>query len=361
MLTQRNPLGRHHFQHGIRHDFFAYGCCPCAKISVPRSWICNRLIPHAYGSALAIPRRFSGTEKLGRLASHLKLEAHVNNAIETLPRRECPALVITGRSKISWALAVRELWQYRELLYFLVWRDVKVRYKQTVLGLAWAVVQPLFIALTLSLFLGRLAKLPSGGVPYIVFAYTAMVPWQLFASALTDSSNSLVANERLITKVYFPRVVVPMSTVLGGLVDFTVAFAVLIPFLAYYHITPTVTALAAPFFVLLAALISFGAGLWLSALNVQYRDVRYTVGFLIQLWFFLTPVVYPSSVVPEKWRALYGLNPMAGVVEGFRWALLGTGEAPVRLVSVSVLAAALIVVSGFYYFRHMEDTFADVI
>ena len=271
-----------------------------------------------------------------------------------------PVFVIRG-SDSSWNFPFRELWQYRELLYFLTWRDIKVRYKQTILGLAWAVVQPLFIALTLSLFLGHLAKVPSGGVPYPVFAYTGMVAWQLFAFALTEASNSLVANDRLITKVYFPRLVVPLSAVAAGLVDFLVAFFLLIPFLAYYGIVPGATILTLPFFVLLAVLIALGAGLWLAALNVQYRDVRYTVGFLVQLWFLATPVAYPSSVVPEPWRAWYGLNPMVGVIEGFRWALLGAGEAPGHLLAVSVAATAVILASGLYYFRRMEDTFADVI
>lgn len=271
-----------------------------------------------------------------------------------------PATIIQG-SESTWDLPLRELWQYRELLYFLTWRDIKVRYKQTILGVAWAVVQPLIIALTLSLFLGRLAKVPSDGMPYPVFAYTGMVAWQLFASALTEASNSMVANERLITKVYFPRMLVPMSAVAGALVDFLVAFVVLIPFLIFYRMVPSTTVFTIPFFVLLAALIAFGAGLWLSALNVQYRDVRYTVGFLVQLWFLATPVAYPTSVVPTPWRAWYALNPMVGVIEGFRWALLGTGEAPGHLILISVAATALIFASGLYYFRRMEHTFADVI
>ena len=268
--------------------------------------------------------------------------------------------IIQG-SAFPWKLPLREVWQYRELLYFLTWRDIKIRYKQTALGLAWTIIQPLFVALTLSLFLGHLAKVPSDGVPYPVFAYTAMVPWQLFAHALTEASNSLVANDRLLTKVYFPRLVIPLSAVAAGLVDFTIAFSVLIPFLAWYQIVPTAMVLVAPFFVLMVVLIALGAGLWLSALNVQYRDVRYTVGFLVQLWFLATPVAYPSSVVPEPWRAWYGLNPMVGVIEGFRWALLGTGEAPGLMLVVSAAATALILASGLYYFRRMEDTFADVI
>jgi len=274
---------------------------------------------------------------------------------------DSPPLTIIRPSERWRTLCLSELWQYRELLYFLTWRDIKVRYKQTLLGVAWAVIQPLFIALTLSVFLGHLAKVPSDGMPYAVFAYTAMVPWQLFAHALTEASNSVVANERLITKVYFPRMLAPMSAVLAGLVDFGIAFFVLVPFLACYRIVPGASVLALPFFALLAALAAFGVGLWLSALNVQYRDVRYTVGFLVQLWFLLTPVAYPSSLVPERWRDWYGLNPMVGVIEGFRWALLRTGAPPVSLLAVSVAMTAAILVSGLYYFQRMEDTFADVI
>jgi lipopolysaccharide transport system permease protein len=222
----------------------------------------------------------------------------------------------------GWAsIGLRELWDYRELLYFLTWRDVKVRYKQTALGAAWAIIQPLFMMLVFSLFFGRLAKIPSDGIPYPIFTFCALLPWQLFAHALTESSNSLVANERLITKVYFPRLVVPIAAVLGGLVDFAVAFGILLVMMLYYGIVPTWAIVTLPGFILLAVMTALGVGLWLSALNVKYRDVRYTINFLIQFWLFATPVAYPSSLVPEKWRALYGLNPMAGVVEGFRWAL----------------------------------------
>ena len=268
---------------------------------------------------------------------------------------------IIQKPGFAWNLRWRELWQYRELVYFLTWRDIKVRYKQTLLGVLWAVAQPLFIALTLSLFLGKLAKVPSDGVPYPVFAYSAMVLWQLFAHALTEASNSLVGNERLVTKVYFPRLVIPLSAVLGGVVDFAIAFVVLIPFMAFYHIVPTARALTVPLFALLTALIAFGAGLWLSALNVQYRDVRYTVGFLVQVWFLATPVAYPTSVVPGRWQAWYALNPMVGVIEGFRWALLGAGKSPGHLLAGSVAMMVLVLGSGLYYFRRMEAGFADVI
>jgi lipopolysaccharide transport system permease protein len=230
---------------------------------------------------------------------------------------------------------VRELWEYRELLYFLTWRDIKVRYKQTVLGAAWAVIQPLFMMLVFSLFFGKLAGLPSDGIPYPVFAFCGLLPWQLFANSLTQASNSLVGSQNLITKVYFPRLVVPISAVLGGLVDFAIAFVLLLGMMFYYGIVPGWQIVVLPGLVLLVVLASLGVGLWLSALNVQYRDVRYTISFLVQFWLFATPVAYPSSIVPEKWRVLYALNPMVGVVDGFRWALLGsdTLSAPMVLAS----------------------------
>ncbi len=217
------------------------------------------------------------------------------------------------------------------------------------------------IALTLTLFLGHLVKVPSGGLPYPVFAYSAMVVWQLFAQALTQSSNSLVANERLVTKVYFPRLIVPLSAVLASLLDFAISLLVLAMFLAYYRIAPTATILALPLMVFLAVLIALGVGLWLAALNVKYRDVRYTVNFLVQFWFFASPVAYPTSVVPERWRIWYGLNPMVGVVEGFRWALRGSGAAPLLLLAISAGVAVALFMSGLYYFRRTEDTFADFI
>jgi lipopolysaccharide transport system permease protein len=258
-------------------------------------------------------------------------------------------------------LQFRELWEYRELLFFFVWRDIKVRYKQTALGAAWAVIQPFFTMVVFSIFFGRLAKVPSEGLPYPAFAYTALVPWTYFATALTQSSNSLVEHSRLITKVYFPRVLVPTAAIVAGLVDLAIAFVVLLAILIYYGIAPTVAVLALPCFVLLAAATALGVGLWLSALNVRYRDVRYTIPFLIQFWLFATPVAYPSSLVPERWRPLYGLNPMAGVVDGFRWALLGKPSAPGPLLAVSVLTVVVLLVGGLFYFRRMERTFADVV
>jgi homopolymeric O-antigen transport system permease protein len=266
------------------------------------------------------------------------------------------------RPASSWtSVGLKELWEYRELLYFLTWRDVKVRYKQTALGAAWAIIQPLFIMLVFSLFFGRLAGVPSDGIPYPIFTFCALLPWQLFAHALTESSNSLVANERLITKVYFPRLVVPIAAVLGGLVDFAIAFVILLGMMAYYGIVPGWSIIALPGLILFAIMTALAVGLWLSALNVQYRDVRYTINFLIQVWLFATPVAYPSSIVPEAWRPLYGLNPMAGVVEGFRWALLGKAQPPGALLAVSVGVVIMLLVGGLYYFRRMEQEFADVV
>ncbi len=259
------------------------------------------------------------------------------------------------RPPCGWvSIGLRELWEYRELLYFLTWRDIKVRYKQTVLGVAWAIIQPFFMMVVFSLFFGYLARVPSDGIPYPIFTYCALLPWQLFAHALSESSNSLVANEKLITKVYFPRLVVPLSAVLGGLVDFAIAFIILLGMMAYYHIVPTAMVFTLPLFILLAILTALAVGLWLSALNVQYRDVRYTITFVTQFWLFATPVAYSSSLVPERWRWLYGLNPMAGVVEGFRWALLGKTDGLGPMLHVSISVVLLLLVGGLYYFRRME-------
>jgi len=273
---------------------------------------------------------------------------------------DLPTIVI--RPSSGWVpLRLKELWEYRELLYFLVWRDVKVRYKQTVLGAAWAVIQPFFTMVVFSIFFGRLAGIPSDGLPYPIFAYCALLPWQLFSHAMMESGNSLVANQNLITKVYFPRLVIPLSAVLAGLVDFGIAFLVLLGMMAYYGMAPTMAVVTLPLFILLAIATALAVGLWLSALNVQYRDVRYTIPFLTQFWLLATPIAYPSSLVPEGWRVLYGLNPMAGVVEGFRWALLGTANAPGRMLAVSVAVVLAFLIGGLYYFRSMERTFADVV
>jgi lipopolysaccharide transport system permease protein len=259
------------------------------------------------------------------------------------------------------SLGLKDLWHYRELVFFLAWRDIKVRYKQTALGAAWAVIQPLFTMLAFTLFFGRLAKVPSDGIPYPLFSYTALLPWQLFASALTESSNSVVANERLITKVYFPRLVVPLASILSGLVDFVIAFTLVIGMMVWYGVRPTWAVLTLPFFVIFTMATALGVGLWLSALNVQYRDVRYTLTFIVQFWLIASPVAYSSTLVPARWRPFYGLNPMAGVIEGFRWALLGKTQAPGTMLWVSVVVVAVVLVGGLYYYRRMEKTFADVV
>lgn len=259
------------------------------------------------------------------------------------------------------SLKLKELLEYRELLYFLTWRDIKVRYKQTVIGAAWAIIQPFFTMVVFSLFFGKLAKMPSDGIPYPIFSYAALVPWMFFANGLSQSSNSLVGGANLITKVYFPRLVMPISGVVSGAVDFVLAFVILIGMMLFYGIMPTLNVFYLPFLLLLAFITALGVGLWLSALNVQYRDVRYVVPFLTQFWLFATPIAYPSSLLSEPWRTIYGLNPMVGVVEGFRWALLRTNTAPGPIIIVSTLAALAILVSGAYYFRRMEKTFADVV
>jgi lipopolysaccharide transport system permease protein len=258
-------------------------------------------------------------------------------------------------------LRLRELWEYRELLYFLVWRDIKVRYKQTALGAAWAIIQPFFSMVVFSLFFGKLAKMPSDGIPYPIFAYAALVPWTFFANGLSQSANSLVESANLIRKIYFPRLTIPIANVLAGLVDFTLAFTVLLAMMAWYHIYPTARLIWLPLFLLLALVTALAVGLWLSVLNVEYRDVRYTVPFITQFWMFATPIVYPSSLLKEPWRTIYGLNPMVGVVEGFRWALLGTKTAPGPAIAVSAGAALVLLVGGAFYFRRMEKTFADVV
>lgn len=280
--------------------------------------------------------------------------------LQAMPPASSPTIVIEpSRGWVSLQLA--DLWHYRELLYFLVWRDVKVRYKQTVLGAAWAIIQPFFTMVVFSLFFGKLAKMPSDGIPYPIFAYAALVPWTFFSSALTQSSNSLVGNANLITKVYFPRLVIPISAALSPLPDFAIAFAVLLGMMVYFGIYPTAAVIFLPLLILLALVTALGAGLWLSALNVKFRDVRYTVPFLTQFWMFATPVAYPSSLLPGHWQIVYALNPMVGVVEGFRWALLGANTAPGPMIIASSLAAVAMLVSGAYYFRRMEKTFADVV
>lgn len=259
-------------------------------------------------------------------------------------------------------LKLSELWEYREVLYYLVWRDIKVRYRQTIIGALWAVIQPLTTMVVFSVFLGGLAKVPSDGTPYPLFAFAALVPWAFFANGLTQSANSLVASGHLITKVYFPRLLVPMARVLSGLPDIGLSFLVLLALVGWYGVLRvTASLLWLPFLALLALLTAFGVGLWLSALNVQYRDVQHAVPFLVQIWMFATPIAYPSSLLPEPWRTVYGLNPLVGVVEGFRWALLGSGRPPGAPLVVSSLAALVLLVSGAFFFRRVERTFADVV
>lgn len=262
----------------------------------------------------------------------------------------------------GWApLRLRELRAYHELLFFLTWAEVKVRYKQTVLGVAWAVIQPFFAMVIFSIFFGELAGIPSDGVPYPVFAFAALVPWSYFSHVMGEASGSVREFEDIITKVYFPRLLVPMAPVVAGLVDLGISFVMLLAIMGFYGIVPTAAIWTLPFFILLAAATALAVGLWLSALSVRYRDVGYTVPFLTQMWLFATPIVYGSSLVPERWRPLFGLNPMTGVVEGFRWALLGTENAPGLSLLVSILAVVGLLVSGLFYFRRVERTFADVV
>lgn len=261
----------------------------------------------------------------------------------------------------SWlTINVKELWQYRELLFFLVWRDIKIRYKQTVLGFSWAILQPFMQMVVFSIFFGRLGNIPSEGLPYPIFNYTALLPWQFFESSISISTTSLVSNSNMITKVYFPRIFVPVSSLFSGLVDFAIAFTVLIAMMIFYQIEPTLGVLLLPLFLLLAFITSMGVSLLFSAMNVKYRDVRYIVPFLMRFWFFATPAVYPSSLLSEPWQTLFGLNPMVGVVEGFRWALLGT-EPPRAMIFLSVIVAVVLLISGLIYFNRVEKTFADVI
>ena len=258
-------------------------------------------------------------------------------------------------------LKLSELREYRELLFFLVWRDVKVRYKQTALGAAWAIIQPVMTMIVFSIFFGKLGKMASDGLPYPIFAFAALVPWTLFSNGLTQATNSLVGSSHLVKKVYFPRLIIPMATVLAGVVDFFLAFAVLLILMAFYGIAPTVNIVFLPLFLLMTLIASLAVSLWLSALNVQYRDIKYIIPFLTQIWLFATPIAYSSSLLSEPWRTIYGLNPLVGVVEGFRWCLLGTNAPPSMMTLISTLAALLILVSGAFYFRRMEKTFADII
>jgi lipopolysaccharide transport system permease protein len=278
--------------------------------------------------------------------------------------------ILLLRPTHGWAsLNLKDLWRYRELTYFLIWRDIKVRYKQTLLGASWAILQPFLAMVVFSIFFGGLAKIPSDDVPYPIFNYTGLLPWTLFAKAINDAGRSMVANRTMITKIYFPRMVIPLASVLSGLVDFFLAFLVLIGMMVYYNFAPNSTyqvvitpaILTLPFFILLALVTSLGVGLWFAALNVNYRDINYVLPFITQLWLFLTPVIYPSSMLSEKWQLIYSLNPMAGVVNGFRWALLGIDTGVTGTILISTTVAILVLITGLFYFKRMERTFADMI
>jgi len=278
-----------------------------------------------------------------------------------LAKHEPTTVYIKPTSGLA-ALNLGDLWHYRELIVFMIWRDIKVRYKQTLLGATWAIIQPVMTMLIFNFLFASVAKVPTDGIPYPIFSFTALLPWGLFTTALNSASRSLTANTNMITKTYFPRLVLPISSVLGGLLDFAIAFVILIGMMFYYHVTPSLTALwAVPLFVLLAIIAALGVALWLSAINVQYRDVGYALPFITQFWLFITPVAYSSKVISEKWQILYALNPMAGVVNGFRWALLGAGNGPDLLVAISTVISLVILFTGLIYFRNMERTFADTI
>src|SRR5256884_332086 len=280
-------------------------------------------------------------------------------AISPAPRHSHPIVTRIAPPRGLFNLRLAELWAYRELLYFFVWRDVKIRYKQTAIGVLWVVLQPLLTMLVFTLFFGRLAKLPSEGLPYPVFYFAALVPWMYFNYALQQATNVVVDNQRLITKVYFPRLILPISAALSGLVDFAIGFVVLAIFTVGYGIRPTLAVLSLPGLLALAFFTALGVGLWLSALNALYRDVRYVIPFLVQFWMFASPVAYPSSLVPARWRWLYGLNPMAGVIDGFRWAITGRGNAPGLLLLASAFAVMLVLLGGVFFFNRMETTIAD--
>jgi len=275
--------------------------------------------------------------------------------------QEAPVPTIIIRPPRKWVpVDFNELWEYRELLYFFTWRDVKLRYKQTGLGIAWAIIQPLFLMVVFSLFFGGLAKIPSDGIPYPLFSLAALLPWTLFAEGMTRSTISMVSNAGIMTKVYFPRLIMPVASIMSPLVDFCFAFGILIMMMAYYGFVPTINVIFLPLLVIFAMMTSLAVGLWLSALNVKYRDFQYTVPFLIQIWMFASPVVYPASMVPEQLRFLYALNPMTGVIEGFRWALLGTNP-PTLMIFISFVVVIALLVSGVFYFRRMEQYFADIV
>ena len=271
--------------------------------------------------------------------------------------------VVILRPSTGWVgLRLGDLWAYRELIYFLTWRDIKVRYKQSVLGILWAILKPFMAMVVFTIFFGNFAKIPSDGIPYPIFSYTATLPWELFAASLSVASRSMVSNSNMISKIYFPRMIVPLASVMSSVVDFLIGFTILIGMMIYYKFTPTIAILWLPLLILLALITALGVGFWSSALMVRYRDVGYIMPFVSNLWMYLTPVVYSSSMIPEKWRLLYSLNPMTGVVEGFRYALLGTARSgSVMMILVSSVIAILILITGMFYFRRMEKKFADMI
>jgi len=280
-------------------------------------------------------------------------------AIELLKKNE---VVVIKPSKGWVGLRLKDLWVYRELVYFLTWRDLKVRYKQSVLGVLWAILKPFMTMVVFTIFFGNFAKMPSDGVPYPIFAYTATLPWELFASAMSVASRSMVSSGSMISKIYFPRLIVPLASVMSALVDFFIGFIILIGMMIYYKIIPTIATLWLPLLILLALVTALGVGFWSSALMVRYRDVGYLMPFLTNIWMYITPVVYPASMIPEKWRLIYYLNPMTGVVEGFRYALLGTTQSiSTGMVLLSAAISLIILVTGLFYFRRMEKQFADMI
>ncbi len=331
-------------------DFSSFGKTPALMHLLPQS------LPAARFSAILVPgssisfRRFVPA----RMAS---VTAPPHTAPSALPSASAAIRIEPPRGLFE--LRLREVWSYRELLYFFVWRDVKIRYKQTAIGVLWVILQPVLTMLVFTLFFGRLAKLPSQGLPYPVFYFAALVPWTYFSYALQMTTSVVVDNQRLITKVYFPRLILPISSALSGLVDFAIGFVVLAIFTVAYGIRPTLAALWLPALLALAVFTALGVGLWLSALNALYRDVRYVMPFLIQFWMFASPVAYPSTLVPQKWRWLYGLNPMAGVIDGFRWAITGRGQAPGLLLLASSAAVAIVVIGGVFFFNRMETAVAD--
>lgn len=331
--------------------------------------VSNETIREDYTWVLTLGAQHSARNMQGETLETLETREQIGkgSVTEIAPERDAQqegegAQIVLIRPSRGWAaLQLGQLWEYRELLYFLAWRDVKVRYKQTALGVAWVVLQPLLTTLIFTVIFGNLAKLPSENLPYAVFAMAGLVPWSYFSSAFSKGGASLVNSANLISKVYFPRLIVPITGVLGGLIDFAIGFVVLLVLMLAYGVAPTAAVLTLPFFVLLAVVTALGVSLWLSALNVQYRDITYLIPFLSQFWLYATPVVYPASLIPEKWRLIYGLNPMAGVVEGFRWSLFGTGEAPGPMLAVSVAVSLALLVSGAFFFRRMERTFSDVV